>query len=133
MKKTLIRLTLALFLIATAFAGAFLKDFNAQSEGDNIRVKWSTGQETNVKEFVVERKIPNGVFSEIAKIPAKGSNSNYSYLDESAYKSSSNLTFIYRLKINDYDGQISYSSEYSIQPSISGVKRTWGSIKAMFR
>jgi len=43
------------------------------------------------------------------------------------------MIFIYRLKIVDTNGQASYSNEVSVSHNVSGVKRTWGSIKAMFR
>ncbi len=80
----------------------------------------------------MERKTPQSSFVDITTIQPKGSNSYYTYLDQSAYKIE-NMLFIYRLKIVDTNGQASYSNEVSVSHSVSGVKRTWGSIKAMFR
>ncbi|MBE2279223.1 MAG: hypothetical protein IAE91_02440 [Ignavibacteriaceae bacterium] len=62
----------------------------------------------------------------------RGSNSSYSFLDEGAYKSS-DVLYIYRLKIIDKDNTQAYSKEISVNHAVSGVKKTWGSIKAMFR
>lgn len=126
----LLLFTLAIF--TTAIAGAFFDLFQAKAEGDNIKIEWKTGDENNVKNFTVERKTLQGDFIQLTIINAKGSNSYYSYLDENIYKSNGEI-FVYRIKITDNDGSISYSKEINVSHNVSGVKRTWGSIKAMFR
>jgi len=124
---------LLISLITTAvLAGTFLEYFQGRSEGEDIRLEWKTREEVNLQHFKVERKTPQSSFVEITTIEPKGNNSYYNYLDQSAYKTD-NMLFIYRLKIIDTNGQASYSNEVSVSHSVSGVKRTWGSIKAMFR
>lgn len=131
MKKiSLIIIWIALF--TTAFAGAFIDFISARSEGDNVKVEWKTGEEKGISEFVIERRSVNGYFTQIATVQSKGSNSYYTYRDENAYKSN-DFVFVYRLKIVDTDNSYSYSKEITVSHSVSGVKRTWGSIKAMFR
>lgn len=119
-------------IIASTLAGAFIEYFHARVEGENVKLEWKTGEEVNLKHFVIERRTQQSSYVDLAAITPKGSNSFYSYIDESVYKTSS-FIFTYRLRIVDNDSKISYSSEVSVSPSISGVKRTWGSIKAMFR
>ncbi|OQY73168.1 MAG: hypothetical protein B6D44_07980 [Ignavibacteriales bacterium UTCHB2] len=121
-----------LLLIATVYGGAFIQYFQGKSESDNIKLEWQTGEENNLQNFKIERKTPQSSFTEIETIQPKGSNSYYSYLDQTTYKTN-DLIFIYRLKIVDNNGQVTYSNETTVSHSISGVKRTWGSIKAMFR
>jgi hypothetical protein len=123
---------LFLSIIATVYAGAFLDYFHGHSEGEDIRLEWKTGEEVNLKHFKIERRTYQNSFTELATIEPEGSNSYYSYIDQSAYKTT-DVVFIYRLKIVDNDNQVSYSSEVTVSHSVSGVKRTWGSIKAMFR
>ncbi|MCW8805394.1 MAG: hypothetical protein OQK56_02945 [Ignavibacteriaceae bacterium] len=124
---------LTILLIATAvLAGTYLEYFQGRSEGEDIRLEWKTRDEVNLQHFKVERKTPQSSFVEITTVEPKGNNSYYTYLDQSAYKTN-NILFIYRLKIIDTNGQASYSNEVSVSHSVSGVKRTWGSIKAMFR
>lgn len=124
---------LTILLTATAiFAGTFLEYFHGRSEGDDIRLEWKTREEKNLQHFKIERKTPQSSFIEIATVQPKGSNSTYTYVDQSVYKPT-DLIFIYRLKIVDTNGQSAYSNEVSVSHSVSGVKRTWGSIKAMFR
>ena len=123
-----------IIILAAAFiyAGTFLEYFQGRSEGEDIRLEWKTREEVNLQQFNIERKTPHNSFVEIATVQPKGSNSFYTYLDKSAYKPT-DMIFIYRLKIVNTNGQISYSSEVTVSHSVSGVKRTWGSIKAMFR
>ena len=116
----------------TVFAGTFLEYFQGRSDGEDIRIEWKTQEEVNLQHFKIERKTPQSSFVDITTIQPKGSNSYYTYLDQSAYKPN-NMVFIYRLKIVDTNGQVSYSNEVTVSHSVSGVKRTWGSIKAMFR
>jgi hypothetical protein len=131
--KMKISYILVLLLLATViFAGTFLEYFQGRSEGEDIRLEWKTREEVNLQHFKVERKTPQSAFVDITTIEPKGSNSYYTYLDQSAYKTD-NMLFIYRLKIVDTNGQVAYSNEVSVSHSVSGVKRTWGSIKAMFR
>lgn len=121
-----------LLFVSAVYAGAYIDYFHARSEGEDVRLEWKTGEELNLSKFVIERKTPQSTFAEIATVDPKGSNSYYSYLDKNAYKST-DLLFNYRLKIVDNNSIISYSSEVTVSHNVSGVKRTWGSIKAMFR
>jgi len=83
--------------------------------------------------FVVERKSVNGNFAAVSQpIAAKGNNSSYEFIDENAFKSTDFL-FVYQLKIVDKDNKISHSGTVSVSHSVSSVRRTWGSIKALFR
>lgn len=132
MKFTAIKLSVFLLLITTAFAGVMLDYFHVRNQGDDAIIEWKTSQETNLKNFVIERRGPQTQYSEVATIEPHPDNPFYSYTDKSIYKTNDYI-FIYRLKIVDNDQQVSYSDEASVSLSISGVKRTWGSIKAMFR
>ena len=123
---------LVLLTVTAIFAGTFLEYFHGRSEGDDVRLEWKTREEVNLQHFKIERKTPQNSFVEISTVQPKGSNSYYTYLDQSAYKTT-DMIFIYRLKIIDTNGQTSYSNEVTVSHNVSGVKRTWGSIKAMFR
>jgi hypothetical protein len=124
---------LSFLIIATVYAGAFIEYFHARSESDNVRLEWQTSEETNLQKFVIERKTPQSSFTEVASVAPKGNNSNYIFTDQNAYKTN-DMVFVYRLKIVDNNDQVTYSADVTVTHSISSVaKRTWGSIKAMFR
>jgi hypothetical protein len=131
MKIKIIFLAL-IFSVGSLIAGAFLDFFYAKSEDGKVKIEWKTTSESNLREFVIERRTHNTPFTEVTIINPKGNNSYYQYFDESAYKSA-DVVYIYRLKISDKDNTSSYSREVSVSHSVSGFKRTWGSIKAMFR
>jgi hypothetical protein len=131
MKIKLTTIIILFTLVATVFGGAYLEQFSASSNGDDIKLEWKTGEESGVKSFIIERSpISYDNFIEIASVKPQGSNSFYTYTDKSAYKAT-DLVFKYRLKI--VANEITYSKTISVSQNISGVKRTWGSIKAMFR
>jgi hypothetical protein len=132
MKYTVIRISVFLLLITTVFAGAYLDYFHVRNDGDDAIIEWKTSQETNLKDFIIQRRGPQTQWSDIATVAPQPNNPFYSYTDKSVYKTNDYI-FVYRLKIVDNDQQLSYSNEASVSLSISGVKRTWGSIKAMFR
>lgn len=132
MKMKLSQILIVLSVATALFAGTFLEYFHGRSEGDDIRLEWKTREEVNLQDFRIERKTPQSSFVEITTIQPKGSNSYYSYLDQTTYKTT-DMIFIYRLKIVDTNSQASYSNEVTVSHNVSGVKRTWGSIKAMFR
>ncbi|MBU0559223.1 MAG: hypothetical protein KJ799_04740 [Bacteroidetes bacterium] len=135
MKKSYLKISavfLLVFISVNIFANAILSDFQVISENGNVILNWQTSQEINLKHFIVERKSTNGPFMELGNIPATGDNSVYSFIDENAYKSHDAI-YTYRLKIVDNDNTVSYSNEVSVSHSPSTVKRTWGSIKALFR
>lgn len=113
------------------YAGVELINFTAKSQNGNVILNWQTAAETNLKHFVVERKSIDGNFFEIAVVEPK-SDKNYQYVDQSAFKTL-DAVYSYRIKIVDNDGSVSYSGIQSVYHNVSSVKRTWGSIKALFR
>lgn len=131
MRKTLLLVSF-FSLFALLFAGSTLEFFRGRSENNKVILEWKSREEIALKEFIVERKAVNGDYIPIATISPKGNNSYYTFIDETAFKSQGSI-YYYRLKLVDFNGAISYSNEISIFHSVSSVKRTWGSIKAMFR
>jgi hypothetical protein len=124
---------LPLLLAAPLIAGAFLDFFQGRSDGNNIFLEWKVRSETNVTSYDVQRKAGyGGEFTTIASVEPKSGSGYYSFTDRSAYKAQDNI-YIYRLKIADANGSASYSNDVTVSHSVSSVKRTWGSIKAMFR
>ena len=132
MKYSAFKILAAILFVTSAFAGAYFDYFHVRSEGDDAVIEWKTSQENNIKDFVVERRGPKTSFSEIQTIQPKGDNSIYTFRDKSIYKTNDYI-FIYRIKIVDNNELATYSNESSVSLNISGIKRTWGSIKAMFR
>ncbi len=77
-----------------------LLDFSAKANGNSAIINWSTQIETNNNHFVLERSTDKANFVEIAKLVAKGSNSNYKHTDYAPAKGYN----YYRLTQVDHDG-----------------------------
>lgn len=132
-KKTIIISLFSLLIFSLVFAGVEITtSLTAKPVDGNIVLQWGTSSETNLKHYVIERSTYKGSYSDIATVLPEGDMS-YKYVDETAYKSSSSTLYIYRLRIVDNDGKISYSGTASVTNNVSGIKKTWGSIKALFR
>ncbi len=130
--KLLIVLTIALNF-SILFGGAFVQFFGVDSNGDNITLTWQTTNEENVKEFEILRGADKDNLASISIVASKGNNSSYTYIDKNAYKTNSSF-YSYGLVIVDIDGSKSEPITRGVSHNgVSGVKRTWGSIKALFR
>lgn len=131
-------LLIILVCIATAFAGVNIL-LNV-SGGDSAYLSWDVsvdGTLSQQQKFSVQRKTNETDYSEIAKVTASNGIMHYTYVDKTAYKTS-DVMYYYRIQLVDANAEFPYSYVYgsatgSAHLSISGVKKTWGSIKAMFR
>ena len=137
--KTRFLLTLApvvvlLLLSASLALGGAIRDgsLSAYSNGSTITVRWVSEDETTTTGFIVERKAGfDGVFiplTEVAIAP-RGSGASYEFVDNTAFRATGSF-YVYRITAVG-SGLAPY--EVSVRHSVSGVRRTWGSIKAMFR
>jgi hypothetical protein len=130
-------LTLLIVLTTITLAGV-IRDgsMQARSDGSNVTIQWGTTDESNIKEFEVVRRDGNvGEFISIAIISKKGSNSLYEYIDKSAFKTTGTI-YQYQIKVIYQNSDIEYfpkDGPLTVSHNVSSVKRTWGSLKAMFR
>lgn len=135
MKKYFIHIILVFSTFSILFAGEGVRYsvLGINSDSDNVTISWHTSVEDNLKETCIERRTVNGVFTEIGKLSATGDNSSYIFIDENAFKIEDGV-YMYRLKFVYSDGRVAeYSREFTVTHLTSVGKRTWGSIKALFR
>jgi hypothetical protein len=141
MKKLKITILMIILSAVTLFAAdGFISYFNASSDGSKIKVEWRTNDESQIQKFEIERALKSQSYTKITTIDAKGYSSVYSYLDDEAYKESlkdaslqSTNLYSYRIKIIKKDNSGEYSNSINVSHSVSGIKRTWGMIKEMFK
>ena len=90
---------------------ATLLGFRAQPQLPHTRLEWSTGAETGLAFFQIERSLSPDItqFSVVGTRTASnsGNSSAYEYLDTTAVRVAS---YYYRLKMVDTDGSFSYSN-----------------------
>ncbi|MCX6135243.1 MAG: hypothetical protein NTU47_15660 [Ignavibacteriales bacterium] len=133
--RLIVTLALAVVIVGTLPAIIIKDRPTAQSNGSNVVVRWTTIDETGVEGFQVLRR--NGLAGEFALISgsviaAKGNNSTYDFTDSDVFKSSSGI-FQYRVRILNGQNPAPETEIVTVSHVSSASKRTWGSIKAMFR
>ena len=144
--KGLYIILLILCGVTTVWAGVVLSQFQARTEDGDIRVTWKASIETDVREYVLERKTQyDPIYKEIKRINPKGANQEYTFKDERVYKMMNQRggqlaqsgpqgeAVHYRLRIISTDGTIVITDPISVDYTPTAIRRTWGSIKAMFQ
>ncbi|MCI0707199.1 MAG: hypothetical protein L0Y80_06940 [Ignavibacteriae bacterium] len=137
MKRVLFFLC-AVFVVPSLLEAGTIFD---KAEGRGTSITWRTADESGVKYFVVRRReLQSGVWGPWAQvrsdvvISAKGAASSYSLEDTGIFKTAERF-LEYKIEAVNEDGNVAETITY--QTSYSGLtsaaKRTWGSIKAMFR
>lgn len=135
MKKFVLFL-IAIFMVTSVllFADLTIQYFTGKTNSDGILIEWKTGDEGGVSSFDIERSAGNANnFIYITKINATGNNSYYSYQDNSLALESTSSVYYYRLKCIKPGGSYTYTNNITVVYTVSGIKDTWGSIKAIFR
>ncbi len=125
---------LALCITGLAYAGVIKGQPTARSDGSSITVHWDSDDETGVVGYEVARMVGwDGQYVVLlASYKAKGSNQSYDFVDETAFRTSATF-YKYRITALYSNGARSDPYETGVSHTVSSVRRTWGSIKAMFR
>ena len=133
--STILTLLAALALVVVTAAADIIRQgtLQASSDGVDVTVRWMTEDETGVAAFEIERRGgTDGEFMAIGHLDPKGS-SLYEFVDHSAFMKVGAI-YQYRIRVSFADGRAPYyTNPLTISHTVSGVRRTWGSIKAMFR
>ncbi|MBV6479563.1 MAG: hypothetical protein HGGPFJEG_02348 [Ignavibacteria bacterium] len=137
MNKSFTKIFIFLLLISGAVYGAVtLQYFTARDSGEGVLVEWKTGDEAGTVKFEIERSADSpDNFIYIDSKTATGNNSYYSYQDNSVDLGSGRTSaiYFYRLKCIDPSGNHTYTDHITVSHTVSGIRSTWGSIKAIFR
>lgn len=111
-----------------------LSAFEIREEGKDFRVSWTTEVEQEVRQFEIMRRTPNSndQFVRIHTAPAHGTNRAYGFLDSQVFKSGSDK-LDYQLEAVYDNGVREVVRTESMNYTSTAVRRTWGSLKAMFQ
>jgi len=135
MLKQLPQAAFALVLFSSIALAGPIKDNSlaGSSNGNAITISWFSEDESGVIRYDVERRTGLGLpFSLLANVDTKGNNLEYVFVDESAFRTAETL-YQYRVKVVYANGTTVDYGPITVSHKTSDVKRTWGSIKAMFR
>lgn len=138
-KLTYILLLFCFIVFSTIilYAGAVIVDFRGEPGSNKVTLRWATMSEVNCKGFQIERSLNKTEYTKLGFLKGAGISSErkeYEYVDRTIFKTTTSRTFYYRIKIQNTDNSEStFYQVVAITPSISGLKYTWGSLKATFR
>ncbi|MCH8928117.1 MAG: hypothetical protein IIB39_05305 [Candidatus Marinimicrobia bacterium] len=133
LKKSSLTFILIFLIVGSLSGETDISNLSAYPKDNGIVLEWDSGIELELEGYEIQRSTSGGTFIVLTTIKALGSNSSYTYFDESVFSKSTVRTYSYRLKILDSDGSFSYSKLVSVTPTLSAARETWGSIKALFR
>ena len=132
MRKIFITLFILFFSLQTyLIADSEILEFQAEPSSNKITLNWRTGVEKNITSFYIERSSNNNDFMKVGEVDPTGTNSRYEFVDESISRVRS--IYYYRLRVVNNNGSSQFSESLPVIPNVSSIKRTWGSIKALFR
>ena len=89
-----------------------LLSFTVTSKDADALLQWSTAQETNSRNFIIQSSDDAQNWNQIGTVAAAGNSSmqkNYSFIDAGVMNSGKSRVY-YRLKQTDLDGQTTYSN-----------------------
>lgn len=132
-RRILLFSVVVLAVLVSVLYASVIREARGASNGTFITINWSTTDESGVQRFeLLRRSGYEGEFFFLGTVDAKGSNSAYEYIDKSVFKSTSGIyQYDIRAIVGDTPAQetiVTIAGHTS-----STARRTWGSIKAMFR
>lgn len=125
----------ALVLTAASFGyGVKLEYFQVVPEGRDFVIKWQMETEDEVRGYELTRRTPysNQQFVKVQELSAHGIGIPYQFRDDQVYKSASDQ-LDYRLEVVYENGLREVVLTQSVNYTSTAIRRTWGSIKAMFQ
>jgi len=132
MRKVLF-ITFVLLMATAVFASFVFQEYSATPSTDKVIIKWKTKSETGVSKFVLSRSTDDETYSDIGEVNINGPGYEYEYIDDNVFFKGSD-TFFYKIKAVRSNGTtVEETQSLIVNPNISGIFRTWGAIKAMFR
>ncbi|MDA0684629.1 MAG: hypothetical protein O3A57_09425 [Bacteroidetes bacterium] len=111
-----------------------LASFEIREEGRDFVVTWQAEVEEDVRQYELMRRTPNSneQFVRIFEAPAQGANRQYGFRDSQVFKSGSDK-LDYQLEAVYSNGVREVIRTESLNYTSTAVRRTWGSLKAMFQ
>ena len=131
MRRILITL-MVLSSVSVLFAANIFSEVSAVPSTNRVVINWVTKSETGVQRFVITRSNDDHVYISLKRINAQGPGTLYEYVDENVMFRDFSALF-YKVKALDGSGHVIDETSMIVHPNISGIFRTWGAIKALFR
>jgi uncharacterized protein YxeA len=132
MRKSLFAIIFILITV-TIFYGTFIfSEYNATPETNQVNITWKTASETGVEQFAILRSSDDSHFLQIHTLNSRGEASDYKYIDDEVFFKDGQ-TYFYKIRALGQDNSvIEETDSFFANPNISGIYKTWGTLKAIF-
>lgn len=132
--------SLLYLLVLLTLTGASLLDntvklryFTVEHAGNVFTIAWESEEEEDVASYELYRKTSIAAeFVQISSAAPHGTNKAYTIQDDQVYKTGSEQVD-YRLEVVFSDGVRQLLAEKKVNYTPTAIRRSWGSIKAMFQ
>jgi hypothetical protein len=133
MKYTIPILIILSLIVSLAFANFIFLEYSAIPSNNSVIVEWLTKSESGVSRFIILRSSDDQNFMEIGTVNAEKAGFTYSFTDDNVLFKDTQ-TFFYKLRaVRSDDSSIEETQSLIVHPNISGIYRTWGAIKELFK
>jgi hypothetical protein len=122
-----------LIFVGLIFAGQYLLiEYGVIPNHKQMILTWRVSDEHNIKQFDILRSYNDKNFTKITSLEAKGTG-EYTWSDDRFIGKSAHIVY-YKIRVIDRNNKvIEESQSFRVDINLSGIKSTWGAIKAMFR
>ena len=133
MKKTISIILCLLVFVSLAFANFIFLEYSANPSNNSVVVDWITKSESGVNRFIVLRSSDDQNFIEIGSVLVEKAGYNYTFTDDNVLFKDSQ-TFFYKIRaVRADDSSVEETQSLIVHPNMSGIYRTWGAIKELFK
>jgi hypothetical protein len=133
MQKIIVTVIAVFCLFSVVLANFIFLEYSATPSNNSVLIEWTTKSETGINKFAIMRSSDDKSFFEIGSVVPVKDGQNYSFTDDNVVFKDTQ-TFFYKLRaVRADDSLVEETQSLPVHPNISGIYRTWGAIKAMFR
>ncbi len=108
--------------------------FRVSEEAAGMMITWQVELEDGVRTYELMRRtrFTNGRFVSVASLQPHGAGRSYTFRDDQIFKASAEQVD-YLLEVVYTDGLREQLAQEQVNYTSTAIRRTWGSIKAMFQ
>lgn len=127
-------IVLCAVLLVAAASGVQLDYFRVEKEESAFVLRWQAEAEEGVRQYELYRKTPlsEDRFVKVHTVSPHGPGIPYEFRDTQVFKDASE-TVTYSLEVVLVGGERQTFEKISAEYTSTALRRTWGSIKAMFQ
>ncbi len=130
--RRIVSTIILLSFVGLAFAASVFSEVSAVPSTNRVTLHWVTKSESGVTNFIILRSNDDAVYISLAKTKSEGPGTRYEYIDQNVMFRDFSPLF-YKVRAVNSSGQTIEESSMIVHPNISGIFKTWGAIKALFR